>query len=178
MAVTSGKNPSGMRRCGNTERIPNQSACKEATMATHKRSGSHRATQPSPEAFASKIPKFISQSTRIAESAASLNRGFDQVLNEIRTLRKLGLLGDGGGSPDFVKICRLMVEELRAWAIAELTQDINDCANLAGNRWGIRRSPYEERFRDPKDVLREAERMKKRLAAEAGKAKQAKQQNQ
>jgi hypothetical protein len=135
-------------------------------MATHKRSGSRRATQHFPEASASESSPIASKYTRVAESVASLNRGFDQVQNEVRTLRKLGLLR-GGGSPAFAKTCRLMIEELRAWGIAEMTLEINDCADLAWNRWGIRRSRYEEQFRDPKDVLRAAERMKKRLADKA-----------
>jgi hypothetical protein len=135
-------------------------------MATIKRSGSRRATQSSPEASASQTSPIVSQYTRVAEWVASLNRGFDQVLHEIRTLRKLRVL-EPGGSPGFFKTCRLMIEELRAWAFAEMTLDLHDCAGTAWNRWGIRRSRYEEQFRDPKDVLRAAERMKKRLADEA-----------
>jgi hypothetical protein len=119
-------------------------------MATTKRSGSRRAAQ------ASEIPNQPSTPSRVAQSIADLNRGFDQVQNEVRRLRALGLFRDAG-SRQFVKTCRLMLEELRYWATTDLAMDILDCAEQQWGRWGILRYRYEEKFRDRPNAHKHAE---------------------
>jgi hypothetical protein len=45
-----------------------------------------------------------------------------------------------------------------------MTQEINDLATWPVTDGAVGATVYKQQFRDPKDVLRETERMKKRLA--------------
>jgi len=140
-------------------------------MAVPKVRGSRRSTQHPPEASASEIPQ-PSKHVRVFEAAASLNRGFDLVLDEVERLKKLGQFG-GDFAGQFAKSCRFSLEELRAWAIFEITEDLHQRAQDDWARFGRLRIRWENKFRDPKDVFIEAEHLKKKLAEEAAK-KQAK----
>lgn len=55
-----------------------------------------------------------------------------------------------------------------------MTIEITDTANHDWNRYGIQRYRFEQNTRDPEDVRRELERVKKRLDERAAKEKQAK----
>jgi len=134
-------------------------------MAVTNVSGPRRPTQHSPEVPPSEVPQ-PSRHVRIFEATASLNRGFDLVLNEVEQLKKLGQFsGDFAGQ--FAKSCRFALEELRAWAIFELTEDLHQRAQDDWARFGRLRIRWENKFRDPNDVLMEAERLKQRLQKEA-----------
>jgi hypothetical protein len=135
-------------------------------MAVTKRSGFRRVPQLSVEAYLSASPTPPSKYTRVLESAESLNRAFDQVLNEVIRLNRMGFFW-GGVSGRFLKTCRLSVEELRAWAIAEVTQDLLEWAEHDWGHYGVQRFPFEEKFRDPEDVLKQAERLKKERMSQA-----------
>jgi hypothetical protein len=138
-------------------------------MAVNNPSGSRRTVQHSPEASASATPQ-PSKHVRIFEATANLNRGFDLVLHEVEQLKALGQFrGEFPGQ--FAKSCRLALEELRAWAIFELTEDLHERAQDDWARYGRLRIRWEDKFRDPNDVLAEAERLKKKLADEAAKKK-------
>lgn len=134
-------------------------------MAITKASGSRRTTQHPPEAPASETPQ-LSKYVRVFEAAAKLHRGFDLVLFEVEQLKKLGQFsGDFAGQ--FAKSCRFALEELRAWAIFEITEDLHQRAQDDWARYGRLRLRWENKFRDPNDVLIEAERLRKKLAEDA-----------
>jgi hypothetical protein len=56
-----------------------------------------------------------------------------------------------------------MLEELRAWAMSDIAQDIEKAADGDWSRYGIERYRFEQKFRDPVDVRRELERVVKQL---------------
>jgi hypothetical protein len=129
-------------------------------MATNKGSGSRRAI--------SLISRRPSPYTLVLEHSASLNRAFDLVLEEVAWLSKMGFFW-GEISRRFMKTCRLSVEELRTWAMAEVTQDLLERAGADWGRYGVQRFRWEEKFRDPQDVLKQAERVKKHMGEQAQK---------
>jgi hypothetical protein len=90
------------------------------------------------------------------------------VLDEVEKLKTLGQFR-GEFSSQFAKSCRLALEELRSWAIFEITEDLHERAEDDWARYGRLRLRWENKFRDPNDVLIEAERLKKKLAEEAAK---------
>jgi hypothetical protein len=137
-------------------------------MAVTKRSGSRRILQLSAGAFPSATPQRSSKYTRVLESAESLNRAFDQVLNEVIRLKKTGFFW-GEVSSRFLKTCRLSVEELRAWAMAEVTQEFLEWAEHDWGHYGVQRFRFEEKFRNPEDVLKHAEHLKKKRERQPGK---------
>jgi hypothetical protein len=67
-----------------------------------------------------------------------------------------------------------MLEELRGWAMSDMTIEIHETANSHWNRYGIQRYRFEQNTRDPADVRRELERVMKKLDERAAKEKQAK----
>jgi hypothetical protein len=141
-------------------------------MAAFKRSGSRRTTQRAPEASASASETIarVSKYTSICEAAADLNRGFDQVLNDIERLRRMGFFR-GDVSSRIPRTCRLMLEELRGWAMSDMTIEIHETANSHWNRYGIQRYRFEQKTRDPADVRRELERVMRKLDEQAAKGK-------
>jgi molybdenum cofactor biosynthesis enzyme MoaA len=142
-------------------------------MAAYKRSGSRRTTQRPPEAPASETIPRVSKYTSIFEAITHLNRAFDQVLQGVERLKRMGFFR-GEISNRIPRSCRLMLEELRGWAVSDMTIEITDTANDDWNRYGVQRYRFEQNTRDPEDVRRELERVKKRLDERAAKEKQAK----
>jgi hypothetical protein len=142
-------------------------------MAVSKRSGSGRTTQRLPEAPASETILRVSKYTRICEAAADLNRRFDQVLHDVERLQIMGFFR-GDVSNRFPRSCRLMVEELRGWAIEDMMIEVHQSANSHWNRYGVQRYRFEQNTRDPVDVRRELERVMKKLNERARKEKEAK----
>ena len=96
----------------------------------------------------------------------NLNRAFDQVLQEIERLKRMGFFS-GEVSGRIPRTCRLMVEELRGWAMSDMTIEIHETANSHWGRYGIQRYRFEQNTRDPEDIRRELERVKKKLAQRA-----------
>ena len=143
----------------------------EASMAVQKRRASRPTMQRADEVLTFESPEYSSKSTLVCEATANLNRGFDQVLNEVGRLKQMGFFR-GEISNRFPKLCRLIVEELRAWAMADIAQDVHDSADRDWSRFGSQRYRFEQKFRDPVDVRRELERVVKKLAAHAAKKKQ------
>jgi hypothetical protein len=141
-------------------------------MANTKRTGSRRTTQRAPEAPASETIPRVSKYTQICEAAANLNRSFDQVLHDVERLQRMGFFR-GEVSNRIPRTCRLMVEELRGWAISDMMIEVHESADSHWNRYGIQRYRFEQNTRDPADVRRELERVKKRLEQHAAKEKQA-----
>jgi hypothetical protein len=141
-------------------------------MAVLKRSGSRRTPQPFPEAPAPETVQRPSEYTVILEHSANLNRAFDEALHEVEWLRKLGFFR-GEVSKRIPRTCRLMLEELRSWAMSDMTIEIHETANSHWNRYGIQRYRFEQNTRDPVDVRRELEGVMKKLDERAAKEKRA-----
>ena len=145
-------------------------------MADYKATGSGRSPQHPPEAPAFETLQ-PSQHVRVFQAAANLNRGFDIVLYEAEQLIRLGQFRNDLKC-QFAKSCSYTLEELRAWAIFEVTEDLHQRAQDDWARYGRLRLRWENKFRDPKDVLAEAQRLKKKLAAQAAKKRAKKQAKQ
>ena len=126
-----------------------------------------------PEAPASETNPRVSKYTSIFEAVANLNRAFDQVLHGVERLYMMGFFR-GEISNRIPRTCRLMVEELRGWAISDMSIEIHETANSHWDRYGIRRYKFEQNTRDPEDVRRELERVKKMQDRQAAKKKQTK----
>jgi hypothetical protein len=136
-------------------------------MADTNRSGSRRATQRRPEAPASESNPPVSKYTSIFDAVANLNRAFDQVLQGVERLHMMGFFR-GEVSNRIPRTCRLMVEELRGWAMSDMTIEVHETANSHWDHYGVQRFRFEEKFRDPEDVLRQAEHLKKERERQAG----------
>ena len=137
-------------------------------MAITKASGSRRSTQHPPEAPASEIPQPSSRHVRVFEAIADLNRGFDHVIADVEQLKDLGFFRDKFSSR-FAKTCPLTIEDLRAWGNFELTEYLSNRGEADVARSERRLHDFEKRFKDPKDPLVEAERLKKKLTAKGAK---------
>lgn len=142
-------------------------------MANTKGSGSRRTSQVTPDAPPSKTPyPQPSKQARVYETIANLNRGFEQVLDDVERLKGFGVFrGEFRGL--FVKTCRLTLEEMRAWANFELTEDLSERAGEDWAEYSRLLLQLEKKFRDPNDVLIEAKRLTEELAKKASKKKQA-----
>jgi hypothetical protein len=136
-------------------------------MATTKASGSRRGTQHPPEALASENRQPPSRYVRIFTAIADLNREFDLLLADVERLKQFGFFR-GEFSNRFAKTCRLTIEEMRAWAIFELTEALYTHAEEEWARFGRLLRDWENRFKDPNDILIDAERLKQKLQKEAG----------
>jgi hypothetical protein len=129
-------------------------------MAAIKHSGSRRNSDVSKEMRHAATPYYV----RIFESATNLNRAFDQVLEEVRRLRRMGLFRRRF-TARFVETCRGEVEEMRGWANFEVTDHAGTRAYDQWTDYGILRMKLERQFRE------EAERHKKQFQKRAsGKA--------
>jgi hypothetical protein len=95
----------------------------------------------------------------IHRTTARLNRGLDQALANLASLDRLGLLRH---KREFVKVCSLTLEEMRAWANYEIGEAVMDRAEKDWTRFGRLRHRREKRLRDPNDVLIEADQIRRR----------------
>jgi hypothetical protein len=136
-------------------------------MAVTNARGSRRIAHGSVEVSPSEASQPLSKRVRIFEAIANLNRGFDQVLADVKLLRDLGLFQYKAPSP-FAETCRLTVEELRGWANFELTGALYQRAEEDWGRYGRLRLQWEEKHRDPIDVRLEAKRQKQTLQKAIG----------
>jgi regulator of replication initiation timing len=137
-------------------------------VAITKASGSRRSKQHSPETPVSEALQPPSRHVRVFDAISDLNRGFDQVIADVERLKQLGFFRDKFSSR-FAKTCRLTMEDMRAWSIFEVTQHLKNRAEEDWARAGRLLHDWEKQLEDPKDVLIEAERLKKKLAEEAAK---------
>jgi hypothetical protein len=91
-----------------------------------------------------------------------INQSFEGVLADLDILERLTLF-HGRFQREFIKACRVTVEETRAWANFEITEVLNGCEERDWTRFGRLRRQLERKLGDPRDVLREAERVKRNL---------------
>lgn len=95
----------------------------------------------------------------VHRTSARLNRGLEQVLENLAHLDRLGLLRD---KREFLKTCTLTLEEIRAWANYEIGEAVMDHAEKDWVRFGRLRHRREKKRRDPNDVLIEADQIRRR----------------
>ena len=87
----------------------------------------------------------------------NLNQGFEQVLHQLQQLEKLGLRRQAW------KAFAVMVEETRAEINFELVERLAEREQSDWTYFGRLRQQREKKYRDPQDVLIEAERLRERL---------------
>ena len=104
------------------------------------------------------------QKLRVYEALHSLNRAFEQVLAVLGRLQEFPFF-----RREPLGHFHVVVEETRAWANFELLEVLLDREQDAWARFGRRRDRWEKKYRDPDDILLEAERLKRKLGKSAGK---------
>ena len=100
---------------------------------------------------------------RVYEALHALNQGFEQVLEDLERLEKLGLF-----EREVFNVLQAIVEETRAWANLDLVELMQAREEQDWARFGRVRYRWEQKMKDPNDVLIEAERLKKRRRKAAG----------
>jgi len=94
----------------------------------------------------------------------TLNQAFESVLADLHRLQRLPFF-----RLEFLREFHVMVEETRACINFELVEALHSREQDDWTRFGRLRQKWEKRYRDPNDVLIEAERLKKKLRKSAGK---------
>jgi hypothetical protein len=100
---------------------------------------------------------------RAYEALHAVNRGFEQVLDDLERLDKLGLFE----REDF-NLFQGIVEETRAFVNCVLVELMQMREEKDWAQFGRVRYRWEKKMKDPNDVLIEAERLKKQLRKKAG----------
>ena len=132
-------------------------------MAVTKVSGFRRSTQLVPEGSPFETPPPPSRHVRVFETIANLNRRFDLVLTDLEQLKQFGLFR-GEFPSQFAKTCRPTIEEMRAWAIFEVTEYIHHRAEEDWARFG--RKQKLRKAADQKATKKKSPRGKVRERAE------------
>jgi hypothetical protein len=104
------------------------------------------------------------QKLRVYETLHSLNQGFEQVLTDLVRLQEFPCF-----RREPLGHFQVLVEETRAWANFELLEVLHGREQDDWTRFGRLRRAWDKRYRDPNDVLIEAERLKGELSKSAGK---------
>ena len=104
------------------------------------------------------------QKLDVYEALHSLNQAFGQVLADLRRLQEFTFF-----RREPLGHFQVVVEETRAWANFELLEVLLDREQDAWARFGRLRDRWEKKYRDPDDILLEAERLKWKLGKSAGK---------
>ena len=94
----------------------------------------------------------------------TLNQAFENISADLDRLQRLPFF-----RPEFLREFQVMVEETRACVNFELVEALHSREQDDWARFGRLRQQLEKRYRDPTDVLIEAERLKKKLRKDAGK---------
>ena len=110
-----------------------------------------------------------SQKLRVYETLHSFNQAFEQVLADFRRLQQLPFF-----SRKFLHHFQVAVEETRAWANFEIAEVMHSREQNDWARYGRLRQQFERRYRDPDDVLIEAEKRKRELGKGAAAQRRAK----
>lgn len=97
-----------------------------------------------------------SQKLSVYETLHSLNEGFEGVLGDLRHLQGLPFF-----HRQLVRAFQVVVEETRAWVNFELVETMHEREQSDWARFGRLRNRWEKRYRDPEDILLEAEQLKR-----------------
>jgi hypothetical protein len=104
-----------------------------------------------------------SQKLRVSEILYSLNQGFEQVLADLRRLQQFPFF-----RREFLGEFRVMVEETRAWANFDVLETMHGRELDDWTRFGRLRHRWEKKYRDPDDVLIEADKLKRKRGRTTG----------
>src|SRR5260370_1522919 len=99
----------------------------------------------------------------VYDNLASFNQAFAQVLQNLRTLKKLCSL-----QHDFSSSLQATLKETRAWANYEVLGSLHDREEIDWGRFGRLRRQWQKKYEYPNDMLVEAERLKKPRQKSAG----------
>ena len=94
----------------------------------------------------------------------TLNQAFESALADLQRLQRLPFF-----RLEFLREFQVMVEETRACINFELVEAMHSREQDDWTRFGRLRQQWEKRYRDPNDVLIEAERLKQKRRKSAGK---------
>ena len=108
--------------------------------------------------------KPASQKLRAYQTLFTLNQAFENVLADLQRLQHLPFFRS-----EFLREFQVMVEETRACINFELVESLHSREQDDWARFGRLRQQLEKRYRDPNDVLIEAERLTRKLRKSAGK---------
>src|SRR5260221_11645081 len=100
--------------------------------------------------------KPASQNLRAYQTLFTLNQAFESVLADLQRLQRLPFF-----RPEFLREFQVMVGETRACINFELVESLHSREQDDWARFGRLRQQWEKRYRDPQDVLIEAERLRK-----------------
>jgi hypothetical protein len=93
------------------------------------------------------------------QALSDLNLRFEETLRGLKHLTALGMF-KSRGQRESAEICRVSIEEIRAWINFEATENLHDGEERDWARFGRLRHRYEKKNEDPKDVLILAERLR------------------
>src|SRR6266478_5619583 len=96
------------------------------------------------------------QKVQAYETLYTLNQGFEQVLAGLRSLQQFPFF-----RPEFLREFQVMVAETRACINFELVESLHSREQDDWARFGRLRQQWEKGYRDPQDVLIEAEKLRK-----------------
>jgi hypothetical protein len=100
----------------------------------------------------------------VYETLHSLNQGFEQVLADLVRLQQFPFF-----RRELLGHFQVVVEETRAWANFELVEAMHTREQVDWAHFGRLRHRWEKRYRDPNDVLIEAEQLKRKLGKSSSK---------
>jgi hypothetical protein len=95
---------------------------------------------------------------------SDLNRNLEQVLLDLERLKAVGMFRSRF-QRESLATCQATIEETRAWLHFQATEALHEREELDRARFGRVRRRLEKKYEDPHDVLIEAERYKKKIAA-------------
>src|SRR6266436_6335179 len=100
--------------------------------------------------------KTTPQKLRAYQTLFTLNQAFENISADLQRLQRLPFF-----RPEFLREFQVMVEETRACINFELVEAMHSREQDDWARFGRLRQQWEKRYRDPQDVLIEAERLRK-----------------
>jgi hypothetical protein len=100
--------------------------------------------------------KHTRQKLRAYQTLYTLNQSFENLLADLQRLQRLAFF-----RPEFLREFQVMVEETRACINFELVEAMHSREQDDWARFGRLRQKWEKRYRDPQDVLIEAEKLRK-----------------
>ncbi len=100
--------------------------------------------------------KPASQKLRAYQTLFTLNQAFQNVLADLHRLQRLPFF-----RLEFLREFQVMVGETRACINFELVESLHSREQDDWARFGRLRQKWEKRYRDPNDVLIEAEKLRK-----------------
>jgi hypothetical protein len=98
------------------------------------------------------------------EALSALNQHFEQALQNIDSLRQMGLF-DTRFRRESVKSCQAAIEETRSWINFEITESLHNREERDWARFGRIRQQRERKSEDPQDVVIKADRLRRKSRA-------------